>query len=92
MANAILLMIVSNLITGFMFVSLWMWFIVPVFHVQAISVPQALGIAITIRFLTWVRSEPDSRPFGEQMFDMWVWAIGHPVLTLIFALIYRMFL
>lgn len=38
--------------SGFTLSILWGWFMVPVFHLPELSIPQAIGISVVIHFLT----------------------------------------
>ncbi len=38
---------------GFVFSTLWFWFIVPTFRLPALSIPIACGISLTFALLTW---------------------------------------
>lgn len=39
-------------IEGFLLSILWKWFIVPVFHILPLSVPQAIGLLLTVTLIT----------------------------------------
>ena len=46
----ILAMIISPIIYGFVFMKLWIWIIVPTFHVESLRLVEAIGILILINF------------------------------------------
>ena len=46
------LMAISAILNGFVLVKLWSWFIVPTFGLPALSIPLAIGIALTAKFIT----------------------------------------
>lgn len=49
----VILLTVAQICEAFALSKLWLWFIVSTFHVIPLGVAQALGIATTIRFLTY---------------------------------------
>lgn len=42
----------SAIVGGWVFQNLWEWFIVSKFNVPTLSLPQAIGISFTVRYLT----------------------------------------
>lgn len=46
------LYILSVILNGLVLTKLWVWFIMPIFTINAITIIQALGLSITIRYLT----------------------------------------
>lgn len=66
---------------GFTLSVMWGWFIVPVFHVDPIRVPYAIGLAYIVQWLTHPTNKPDNDPELEHLLVM---AIVRP-LVLLFA-------
>lgn len=44
--------VVFSIVEGFLLATLWGWFIAPIFHLPLLSVPQAIGIALTVTLVT----------------------------------------
>lgn len=45
-------MVLTTLLAGVVLVDLWVWFVMPIFHVGALNIPQALGISLLVGFMT----------------------------------------
>jgi len=48
-----LVITISSIINGYVFSTLWGWFIIPIFGLTALSIPQAIGISMIVSFLTY---------------------------------------
>jgi hypothetical protein len=44
-------MVLVTLLNGVVLVDLWQWFIVPIFHIAPLNIPQALGISLMVGFM-----------------------------------------
>lgn len=59
---------------GYALATMWSWFLVPTFHVQAISIPAAIGISAILGFVAHKvdtsKNENDTRSGGKRAFDM----------------------
>ena len=44
--------IFAVILGGIVLVDLWAWFIVPVFHMGVLNIPQAIGISILVGYMT----------------------------------------
>jgi hypothetical protein len=66
--TVILLMIISPIISGFVIMKLWMWFIVPTFEVNPIRIVEAIGFMFLINF---IRSKRDKDAKGK-FWDEWI--------------------
>lgn len=79
----------ASLWGGFVLVKLWTWFIVTTFNATPLSLPQAIGIATVIRYLTWQYSgHGDTKGWGE----IWFTAFFVPCLSLFTGWIVHLFL
>lgn len=89
-AGAVVLLVANAVLRGFVLSILWGWFLVPVFSLPAISIPQALGIALVIGMLT------GGIGTGNQSTDSAaakvVIIILGPLFTLLIGWIYTLFL
>jgi len=50
--------ILSVILYGWVFSILWSWFIVPLFSLPVLSVPEAIGIAMIIKMITYQYQDP----------------------------------
>ena len=55
--TVLLALIISPIITGFVFSKLWMWFIVPTFDLQPLKIVEAIGIVFIINFVKAKRTK-----------------------------------
>lgn len=66
--TVLILMFVGSIVSGFIFMKFWEWFVISTFDVQALTVVQALGLSF---FLTYVtikikkKKEEDDTNFEE---------------------------
>lgn len=49
---ALMLIVTSVLLNGYVLSVLWTWFMVPVFDVPELTVPMAIGLGLIVSFLT----------------------------------------
>lgn len=52
-------------LSGFTIVTLWQWFVVPVFHLPLLTIAQALGLALLVGYFTTNPSARQERTAGE---------------------------
>lgn len=63
----ILAMIISPVVSGFVVLKLWAWFIVPTFEAQPLRLVEAIGLMFLINYLKAKRDkEADKDKFWEQ--------------------------
>ncbi len=87
-AVAVLVPIWSGLVLG----QLWAWFIVPMFHLPQIGVPEAIGLSLLVGFLTkdlTVNRESDK---DKEWWEPALIAFLYPTITLVMAWVVHMFL
>lgn len=63
----IIISVIQIIVTGLVLVQLWKWFIMPVFAVESINIPEAIGISLFVGFITYKESPIDKRAFIDQM-------------------------
>jgi len=63
-----LVLVLSALVNGLVLSVLWRWFMVPIFHMQVLTVAQAIGVCITLRSFTASASESSG---DDEPFDVW---------------------
>lgn len=65
------------LLSGVVLVDLWAWFVVPVFHLVHLDIPQALGISLLVGYLT---KQIDTKKSDDKMRNKFVtdflWALS----------------
>lgn len=79
---------------GWVFLWLWGWFVVPVFHLSTLTIPQALGLGCIASF--WSTPPASTKSEGEGVW-MVFWrglfvAFAGPLLILCYAWIVHLFL
>lgn len=85
---ALLLWPVAALLRGAVLVTLWRWYMVP-FGLPAISIPQGLGLALIVGFLTHQeRHDTDDDTWGRDVIS----ALITPPLVLFFGWVYSWWL
>lgn len=52
LVSTIVLVFVSTCLSGFVFAQMWEWFVVAVFALPLLSIPQAIGLTMTARLGT----------------------------------------
>lgn len=88
---AVLAVPITLVVNGLCLKVLWGWFIVEVFGADPLSIPNALGVALVVRFMTHEQlTKKDDRP------SLSTWAVISgallwPLFALAFGAIYRWF-
>lgn len=86
----LVLMVLSTLLNGWAFSLLWEWFVTPLGY-PVLTVPQAIGLAMTISYAThqYQKDEHKDKPFS----DVLAWgislAIVKPLMSLGIGLIVK---
>ena len=83
-AGLILLFVVSAIVKGYVLSLLWAWFVVPL-GVPTLTVVQAIGVSLTVGFLTkeWDTSgDDDIGEVTEGVIVLCVYGLGRPVTAL----------
>lgn len=75
-------------LNGLALVLLWIWFIVPVFHLPPLTVAQALGLSVTVTFVTSQYTGKDDRNTSERVATI----LLKPLFALAFGWVVRLFL
>lgn len=57
------MLLASAALGGWVISVLWGWFVVPTFHVAAITVPQAIGVDLIVTYMTWHGYKADDAGF-----------------------------
>ena len=88
----ILVSIIASVINGWVPTVLWGWFIVPVFSLPALTIVQAIGVALIITFLTRHSISSDSsKDWTEAIGSAFGMSIVYPLITLVIGRILLIF-
>lgn len=74
---------VSSIWNGYVLSILWGWFIVSALKVQPISIALAIGIAMTVKFMTYQYNGNDENGSMKSAMKATVFAIAYPLLALV---------
>ena len=91
----IAVMAASSVANGFVLGILWKWFVVPVFGLSALTLPQSMGIALIVGSLTRTytgdlatKEEPQGKQLGKRI----LFSFLSPLLALIIGWIIHQFM
>lgn len=84
---AIALGVVATILQGFVLKVLWGWFFVPL-GAPAITIPLALGVALTVGMLTHQSTKGDDEDWPEKLAG----AFAGPLIVLLFGWVIRGFM
>lgn len=63
----VLAMVISPIVSGFVILKLWAWFVVPTFEAQPLRLVEAIGLMFLVNYLKAKRDkEADKEKFWEQ--------------------------
>lgn len=80
--------VVLSLLSGFVLVQLWDWFVVPNFDVPSITIQTALGIGLIVGMYTHKAEYPDKEKHTtEESIYMMIGSVSYPVLALVIGYI-----
>ncbi len=88
-----LTIIVNALLSGWILSVLWGWFIIPVFHLPALTIPYAIGISIVAGLLTHQYQDRNTKNKSaeERITDVLMVSIIDPLLVLVIAWVVKLF-
>lgn len=90
---ALLLWPVSAIVQGFCLKILWGWFMVTTFAMQALTIPQALGLALTVSYITHQvesRKAKEGESYGP--IELLVGGMLRAVIVLFIGWVYHLFM
>ena len=90
------LIVIGTLINGCVLSVIWDWFMVPIFGLTALSIPEAIGVSMVVTHLTF-KHKTDNREKTEKekkadTIDAYVHFIGYPLLVLVLGYIVKGFM
>ena len=71
-AGFVVIVVLSTLLNGWALSVIWNWFMPVIFHLPALRLVEAMGIALTVAYLTHQYSDAQSKHDGWE-------AVGHAV-------------
>ena len=86
--------VLSALVNGWTLSILWKWFMVPVFGLPMLSIPQAIGIAMVIGYLTFQNNDAQEkeRSTTERVIFWVALIVLRPLITLAFGWIVHQYM
>ena len=81
------LLIITSVLNGWALSILWLWFLVP-FGLPVLSIPQAIGIAMVVNYLTYQYIKNNDKDWGTAL----VAALARPFVALGIGYIVTLFL
>ena len=88
----LLAMIISPIISGFVFFKLWAWFIVPIFQIQSLRFIEAVAIVFFIGFIRAKYREENPEDFWDNLGKRMTFLVVLACFTLLFGWIIKLFL
>ncbi len=85
----ILLLPFGSMLNGYALSVLWAWFMIPVFHLPALGIAQAIGISIVIGMLTKQETPTDKT---QEWYTPFIMIFAKPLLSLGIGWIVRIWL
>lgn len=77
------LMVFNSILSGYALSVLWAWFIVKTFGVPALTIPSAIGLAITVSYLTHqIDSDSKNEGAGLMLAKGLIIGIAKPAIAL----------
>jgi hypothetical protein len=88
------LLVMSSIINGFVLTVLWGWFVIPLFSLPPLNIPQAIGISIIVSYLTHRKTETEDKDegFWTKIISIFLYIILYPALVLCIAWVVQLFL
>lgn len=91
--TVVLAMIISPIVSGFVVLKLWAWFIVPTFEVQPLRLVEAIGLMFLVNYLKAKRDkETDKDEFWKKFVTNFVFVIIYAGFALLAGWIVSLFM
>ena len=76
--------VVGVTVRGWVLATMWVWFIVPIFHLPPLTIPQAIGVSMVLALLTkdTTSNAADTRSTTEKWAHAGATILVAPVVTL----------
>lgn len=82
---------IALFLKGFIFTYLWKWFVIPVFAVDPISIPLAIGLSIIASFLTVNMNDITELSSEEQLVKI-IYMYVYPIIVFGVAFVVQAFI
>lgn len=79
----------TAVLKGWVLTKLWVWFIIPIFHLPVLGIAQAIGISLIMHYLT---NENPDRKDDRKWFESVATAVVMPFIVLLMGWIVTLFL
>lgn len=91
---ALIMTPVSAILNGWALSKLWEWFVVPPFDLPSLSIPEAIGVALIVSYLTFfhVDAEPNSSDDNSKALQSIYRSVLAPVFAVAIGWVVQMFL
>ncbi len=81
---------IGTLLNGWALHLLWLWFIVPIFNLPALSIGQAIGLGMIVSFLTYhYQASPKDK---DENLGTFILFLIRPVSTVLLAMVIKQFI
>lgn len=84
-------LIIQPILNGWVFTILWKWFIVSTFGMKLITIPQGIGLAVFICFITY-RADNNNKNDESYLGLEIIMSLIYPIVFLIYGWIISLFL
>ena len=76
--------VVGVTVRGWVLATMWVWFIVPIFHLPSLTIPQAIGVSMVLALLTkdTASNADDKKSTAEKWAHAGATILVAPVVTL----------
>lgn len=91
----VVMIVLSAIVNGYVFSQLWAWFVVATFGLTAITIPQAIGLAMVIGwFKTGLKQDESLNEFKgfTKLVYLFITQVFTAIITLIVASIVKSFI
>lgn len=80
------LLALTSIWSGYVLSVMWGWFIVPVFHAPALSIPVAIGFSLVVSYLTHqMTPNSERKPGWDEFGSSMAYAFIKPAIALLFG-------
>ena len=84
-------LIIQPILNGWVFTILWKWFIVSIFGMKLITIPQGIGLAVFISFITY-RADNNNKNDESYLGLEIIMSLIYPIVFLIYGWIISLFI
>jgi hypothetical protein len=77
-------MIITTILGGFIFSLLWLWFVVPVFHLQILTIAQAIGLSF---FISYIKLNPNNKSNDNDKKEFFLTILNQTITTITLSIL-----